>query len=174
MPQPAEVLTGFAPVLPKKPKVLVLGSMPGGASLNAQQYYAHPRNAFWPVMQALFDIDVQLPYAKRIDKLKAARIALWDVVHQCRRNGSLDTSIEPGSVIVNDIGGLLTRNKSIAAVFCNGGGAWQLLHRHFLRPNGDHIRIPVYRMPSTSPANARMSLQQKCIEWKLLRQALES
>jgi len=174
MPQ-REILTGFPPVLPAQPKVLVLGSMPGGASLDAQQYYAHPRNAFWPVMEALFQIDTGLPYPERLEKLKAAHIALWDVVHQCHRSGSLDTSIEADSVIVNDIAGLLRRHPTIVAVICNGGGAWQLLHRHVVRPAGaDGIGVPVYKMPSTSPANARLSLQQKTAEWQLLKQILES
>ena len=170
-----DVLTGFEPVLPARPKVLVLGSMPGGASLDAQQYYAHPRNAFWPVMQALFHIDTQLPYVQRVEQLKQSGIALWDVVHQCRRRGSLDTAIEPDSVVVNDIAELLRRNATIRGVFCNGGGAWQLLHRHFMRPiRASPINVPVYRMPSTSPANARLSLQQKCAEWQLLKQATDS
>jgi TDG/mug DNA glycosylase family protein len=171
--QHSDVLTGFAPVLPRLPRALVLGSMPGGASLAAGQYYAHPRNAFWPVMQSLFGIDAGLPYEQRIEGLRLAGIALWDVVYQCRRKGSLDTSIEPASVVVNDIAALLATHTSIRAVFCNGGGAWQLLQRYFVRP-GRHPDIPVYRMPSTSPANARMTLQQKCSEWRLLKHTLES
>jgi len=175
MQQQSEILTGFAPVLPNAPKVLVLGSMPGSASLVAQQYYAHPRNAFWPVMQALFQIDLHLPYEERIEKLKTEQIALWDVVHQCRRNGSLDTAIEADSVIVNDIAGLLRHNIGIVAVFCNGGGAWQLLQRYVVRSASEsHVRVPVYKMPSTSPANARMSVQQKFLEWQLLKQVIES
>jgi len=175
MLQPNNILTGFAPVLPATPKVLVLGSMPGGASLTAQQYYAHPRNAFWPVMQSLFNIDTGLPYEERLERLKNAGVGLWDVVHQCRRSGSLDTAIETDSVVVNDIAGLLQQNATLAAVFCNGGGAWQLLHRHFLRPgSANSIHVPVYKMPSTSPANARLSWQQKCIEWQPLKQAVES
>jgi len=175
MQRQSETLTGFVPVLPSAPKVLVLGSMPGGASLVAQQYYAHPRNAFWPIMQTLFQIDLRLPYDERIEKLKTERIALWDVVHQCRRNGSLDTSIEPDSVVVNDIAGLLRQNIGIVAVFCNGGGARQLLQRYFLRSTSENdIRVPVYKMPSTSPANARMSVQQKCLRWQLLKQVVES
>lgn len=168
-----EVLTGFAPIVPQQPRVLVLGSMPGGASLNAQQYYAHARNAFWPLMAVLFDIDRDAPYENRIEKLKANGIALWDVVHQCRRSGSLDTSIEPDSVVVNDIAGLLQQHTTIAAVFCNGGGAWNLLHRYFLKPsNSQRINVPVFKLPSTSPANARLSLQQKCVEWQIVKQTL--
>jgi hypoxanthine-DNA glycosylase len=168
-------LTGFPPVVPHKPKVLVLGSMPGDASLNARQYYAHPRNAFWPVMQALFGIDSKASYENRIEQLKAVRIALWDVVHQCCRSGSLDTSIELDSVVVNDIDGLLRQNPTIAAVFCNGGGSWTLLRRYFLKPSiARRVDIPVYKLPSTSPANARLSLQQKCVEWQLLKQVVEA
>lgn len=169
------ILTGFAPIVPKMPRVLVLGSMPGDASLNAHQYYAHPRNAFWPVMQALFGIDAGAPYESRIEQLKAAHIALWDVVYQCHRSGSLDTAIEPDSVIVNDIAGLLRQHPTIAAVFCNGGGAWTLLRRHFFKSaNKPGIDIPVYKLPSTSPANARLSLQQKCVEWRQLEQLLKA
>jgi hypoxanthine-DNA glycosylase len=174
------ILTGFPPIVPKTPRVLVLGSMPGDASLGAQQYYAHPRNAFWPVMQALFGIDIGAPYENRIEQLKAADIALWDVVHQCHRSGSLDTAIELDSVIVNDIAGLLQRHPTITAVFCNGGGAWTLLRRYFLTMENlkpaskPYINIPIYKLPSTSPANARLSLQQKCIEWQLLKELVKA
>lgn len=175
MPIQREILTGFAPILPKQPRVLVLGSMPGGASLDAQQYYAHPRNAFWPVMQELFGIDSNAPYESRTEQLRAKHIALWDVVHQCCRIGSLDTAIERDSIVVNDIAGLVQQHATIAAVICNGGGAWNLLHRYFLRPsNARRITVPAHKLPSTSPANARLSLQQKCVEWRLLKQILET
>lgn len=168
----SDVLTGFPPVVATAPRVLILGSMPGDASLGAQQYYAHPRNAFWPIMQQLFGIDASLSYDERIDGLKSGRVALWDVVHQCRRPGSLDSSIQGGSVVVNDIAGLLAQYPGIVAVFCNGGTAWQLLQRHFLsQRSAMRINIPVHRLPSTSPANARMTLRQKCVEWQCIKDA---
>ena len=165
------ILTGFAPVVPAQPKVLILGSMPGEASLHAQQYYAHPRNAFWPVMQMLFDIDRELHYEARIQQLKVHGVALWDVVYQCRRAGSLDAAIEIDSIKLNNIGSLLQSCPEITAIFCNGGKAWDLFRRHFFK------RVPSIRpamimakLPSTSPANARLSLQQKSVAWQKVKQ----
>lgn len=170
MPQAdAALLTGFAPILPPTPRVLVLGSMPSEASLSAGQYYAHPRNAFWPIMRVLLQLDASTTYADCVAALQRHGVALWDVVHQCRRVGSLDSAIDMSSVVLNDIGGLLQQHASIRAIFCNGGAASDLFQRHFGKQLPQLGRdIQVLRMPSTSPANARLSLQLKCEYWRVL------
>ena len=175
MPRHSDVLTGFAPILPAVPRILILGSMPSEASLDAGEYYAHPRNAFWPIMQLLLGFEPGLPYARRVEHLQQAGIALWDVVHQCRRRGSLDSAIDNDSIVVSDLAGLLLRHPQLRAVFCNGGTAWQLYQRHFCKhAKPSPITLPASKLPSTSPANARLSLQQKCEQWRVILKFLEN
>src|SRR5689334_12191637 len=83
----------FPPIVADNSKVLILGSMPGVASIKVRQYYAHPRNAFWPIMGALFGVDPLLPYPERIARVRAAGVALWDSLQACVRPGSLDSAI---------------------------------------------------------------------------------
>ena len=97
----AEVCS-FPPLCGPRARILILGSMPGRASLAAQQYYAHPRNAFWPIIEAALGIDRDLPYAQRCRQLIAKDIAVWDVLQSCFRPGSLDADIDPASIMPND------------------------------------------------------------------------
>jgi len=97
------IVTSFPPIAKPSASILILGSMPGIASLEATQYYAHPRNAFWPIMADLYGFEVTLPYPARIEALKAANVALWDVLQQCERQGSLDSAIKKASRIPNDL-----------------------------------------------------------------------
>lgn len=154
----------FAPIADDRARVLVLGSMPGVASLEAQRYYAHPRNLFWPIAGALFGFDPRLPYGQRISYLTAAGIALWDVVGECVRPGSLDARIEAGSVISNDIAALLARFPSITRVRFNGAAAETLFRRHVaptLTASPD-----LRRLPSTSPAHAALGFDAKLAQWR--------
>lgn len=154
-------LVGLAPVFDAQARVLVLGSFPGAASLQAAQYYAHPRNAFWPVMAALTG-DASLAgraYAERLQVLKHHRIALWDAVAACRREGSLDTAIE--SAEPSDLAALVARLPALCAIACNGA----LAHRQTLLALGDPA-VPVLRLPSTSPAHAGLSLAAKIEAWR--------
>ena len=162
---------GFAPVLGAEPRILILGSMPGIASLEAQQYYAHSRNAFWPIMQAIFDIDVQQPYERRIAGLIEQRVALWDVLASCVRRGSLDSSIDQTTVQANDLSGLLSAEPSISAIFFNGQMAETVFKRHVLASfDGAQASLPRCRLPSTSPANASWSFERKLAAWRVVRQ----
>ena len=158
---------GFPPVFSPNAEVLILGSMPGVRSLEQQQYYAHPRNAFWRIMQALYGVDAQAPYRRRLEQLRAGRVALWDVIASCRRAGSLDQRIEAGSVVVNDFADLLGRCPGIARIGFNGTMAADAWRRHVapsLPPAA--AAVPTVLLPSTSPAHAAMSVDDKCRAWR--------
>lgn len=162
---------GFAPLSGAGARVLILGSMPGAASLAAGAYYAHPRNAFWPIMGALFDAGPALPYAERVARLMAARIAVWDVLAACERPGSLDADIVRESVQVNDFATLFAAQPGLTHVFFNGGAAERLFARHVVaRPRDPGCAF--VRLPSTSPAHAGLDRAAKLAAWSAVAQAL--
>lgn len=160
---------GLPPVVGDAPRVLLLGSMPGAASLAAQAYYAHPRNAFWPLLGELIGLDPTAAYPERLAALTAAGLALWDVIGACRRRGSLDSTIDPDSIVVNDIAGLVRRAPTIRTVITNGGLAARLYRRHLA---ADLTTLTWQALPSTSPANARGGLAAKRTAWAPLADAL--
>ena len=140
----------FPPVVGAHARVLVLGSMPGAASLRAQQYYAHPRNAFWPIMGQLVGFAADAPYPERTAALVAAGYAVWDVLASCRRAGSLDSAVERDSMVANDFGAFFAEHPSIETVFFTGGAAQANYRRlAFVSPTVRYVRLP-----STSPAHA--------------------
>lgn len=152
-------LVGLPPVIAHGTRLVVLGSFPGVASLRAQQYYAHPRNQFWPIVGRLLGIDlVALPYAARLAAIRARGLGLWDVYAACVREGSLDSAIEAAEP--NDLAGLRRRAPSLAAIAHNGGESAR--HMRITAALG----LPVYRLPSTSPANASWSLERKLEAWR--------
>jgi len=162
-----ELLTGFNCVADENAKILILGSMPGAISLKQQQYYAHPRNAFWKIMESLYGIPLETEYSQRIELLKQNGIALWDVVHQCIRQGSLDTNIQSDSVQVNDFKELFQFSTGISRVYFNGGKSAELYKKKVLSSAITGLQHLQYtQLPSTSPANARLSFQQKLTEWR--------
>ncbi|MGB3394292.1 MAG: DNA-deoxyinosine glycosylase [Stenotrophomonas sp.] len=147
-------------------RVLVLGSMPGAASLQAARYYAHPRNRFWPLMGALCRFDPQLDYPQRLVLLQQAGIGVWDVIGQCRRRGSLDADIVRGSERPNPVAELVARLPQLAAITCNGALAMQAFKRHVQPALPAGMRgLQVLALPSTSPANAAWSLPRLALEW---------
>ncbi len=155
-------LTGFAPVVAPDARLLLLGSFPGHASLAAAQYYAHPRNQFWPLLAALTGLPLtSLAYDERLDAVKRACIAIWDVNQSCTRVGSLDSAIR--SAAVNPFTDLLARAPGIAAVGFNGQAAAR--HQDWFHAAG----MRTYRLPSTSPAHASLSFTQKLERWSVLR-----
>jgi hypoxanthine-DNA glycosylase len=145
--------------------VLILGSMPGAASLRAGEYYAHPRNLFWRILGELVGAAPGLPYRRRLGRLREARIALWDVLESCARPGSMDADIEHGSVVPNDLAGFLARHRRITRVFFNGSTAERYFRRHAL-PLLAGRRVQCARLPSTSPAHAGLSFAQKLAAWR--------
>lgn len=144
---------------------LILGSMPGVQSLNQQQYYAHPRNAFWSIMQAITGVDADANYNLRCQALLQHGIALWDVLASCRRIGSLDSAIEKHSIIVNDFAQFFSDNDKLQQVLLNGGAANQLFQRHVVKPGLCPKHIDTHACPSTSPAHARLNIDQKKQHW---------
>ena len=163
-----ERIFGFPPVVGEQPCILILGSMPSVKSLEDTQYYAHPRNAFWRIQAALFDEEFTLDYETRLLRLKRHGIALWDSVASCVRPGSLDTAIT--QALPNDIPSLLHENPSIGHIFFNGRASQQVFLRHH---KALAQRIPTTPLPSTSPAAAALTFEQKLGAWRAILAALE-
>jgi len=157
----------FAPVSAPDATRLILGSMPGARSLADAQYYAHPQNVFWRIAGALFEFDSALPYAERCEALRTARVALWDVLRECVRPGSLDSAIVETSIEPNDLAGFLDAHPAIQLICFNGAKAEQSFSRHVLpRLSDRHRDIPRHRLPSTSPAHAGMDFETKLARWQ--------
>jgi hypoxanthine-DNA glycosylase len=157
---PASTLVGLAPLVSPATRVLILGSFPGARSLQTQQYYAHPQNQFWKILQAIWPssprIDCATSYEKRSEWLLARGLGVWDVYASCQREGSLDTAIR--DAVVNDIAGL--RLPQLAAIAHNGGESYK--HAKHTASLG----VPVYKLPSTSPANASWTFERKLAAWR--------
>jgi hypoxanthine-DNA glycosylase len=180
---PAARLVGLPPVVSADTVVLVLGSFPGAASLRLGQYYAHPQNHFWKILQALWPRHPLPPpgpdgYAARCGWLLARRLGLWDVYGSCEREGSLDTSIRHPQV--NDFARLHLACPRLAAVAHNGGESYR--HARAVLDSFSHLRsgegcgatvgaIAAHRLPSTSPANASWSFERKLAAWADLMSA---
>jgi hypoxanthine-DNA glycosylase len=144
------LLRGFPPVADARARTLILGSFPSAQSLVAGQYYANPRNAFWSITGELFGFQAAGPYDRRLAELQSHGIALWDVLHACRRGGSADSAIDPKSLVVNDFGEFFADYPAITVVYFNGVKAAELYRRLASAPDEIHY----HRLPSTSPAHA--------------------
>lgn len=156
---------GFPPVADVRARVLIVGSMPGRASLAAAQYYAHPRNAFWPILTAICGVAPTAPYERRIAALRTHGIALWDVLHACARPGSLDADIDEATIVVNDFAAFLAAHARIATVLCNGGTAFASWRR-YVHPTLRGVALTVRQLPSTSPAHAAVTVADKLAAWR--------
>jgi hypoxanthine-DNA glycosylase len=158
------MLTSLPPVVDDATRVLVLGSMPGVLSLQMQQYYAHPRNAFWRIMNDVIGVDPDADYQARLRHLLDAGIGLWDVLHLCDRPGSLDSAIVRETMEPNDFERFFTEHRCIVRVCFNGAKAAQ----EFARLVEPRLKSPVecHRLPSTSPANAATSFEAKLRSWR--------
>lgn len=165
MPKPpmpidsAAPLRGLPPVAGPNTRLLVLGSFPSEASLRAQQYYAHPRNQFWPLLSALFGVDLgAMPYARRLEEVQARGLGIWDVYAACEREGSLDASIRHARP--NELGALVARLPLLQGIAHNGGES----ARSLARTRG--LAAHCWRLPSSSPANASWSFERKLAAWR--------
>lgn len=152
-------LRGLAPVIVAHTRLVVLGSFPSTASLAAGEYYAHPRNHFWPILSALWNQDLRgLPYRRRLAVVRERGLGIWDVYASCRRDGSLDSAIEDARP--NDLAALLRRAPGVQAFAHNGGESARAMRVTAA------LGVAVYRLPSTSPANASWSFERKLAAWR--------
>ncbi|HJV94583.1 MAG TPA: DNA-deoxyinosine glycosylase [Albitalea sp.] len=152
-------LKGLAPLIAPHTRLVVLGSFPSVASLAAGEYYAHPRNHFWPLLSALWGVDLRaLPYQRRVDEVLRRGLGIWDVYAHCQREGSLDSAIHDAEF--NVLGDLVQRAPQLQAIAHNGGESARAMR--FTRSLG----VAVARLPSTSPANASWSFERKLAAWR--------
>ena len=162
MTQTQPVLQGLPPLLNHDTRLVVLGSFPGVASLKAQQYYGHPHNQFWKIVATLLSPNaadvLSMPYGERTQWLLKQGVGLWDVYAACERQGSLDANIHNAQP--NDLPSLRARCPALVAIAHNGGESFK--HAKLTRALG----LPVYRLPSTSPAHASWSFQRKLDAWR--------
>ncbi|HET7667082.1 MAG TPA: DNA-deoxyinosine glycosylase [Mycobacterium sp.] len=156
-----DLLYGLRPIIGKRAEALILGNMPSVMSLGAQQYYANPRNAFWRIAGDIFGFAASAPYEERVSTLTANGIAVWDVLRSCRRVGSLDSAVEPNSMVANDFGQFFEQQPRITRVFFNGAAAEKNFNRLVrVAPDLDYLRLP-----STSPAQT-MRYADKLAVWR--------
>jgi TDG/mug DNA glycosylase family protein len=164
--------TGFPPISRADARILILGSMPSRESLARGRYYAHPRNAFWPIICDLLEIRSN-EYAERAAQLVARRVALWDVLQECFRPSSLDSDIEENSIVTNDFPAFFRDHPEVGAVYFNGAKAEAVYRKRVLpRLDTEPAGLPMHRLPSTSPAHAGMSIEQKKQAWRGILQEL--
>jgi hypoxanthine-DNA glycosylase len=155
----SDLLHGFEPTADARTRLIVLGSFPSVASLATGERYAHPRNAFWPILSELWGEDLRkMPYSERCECMLARGLGAWDVYASCEREGSLDSAI--ANAQVNDFARLKTLAPKLQAIAHNGGES----ARH--RKHTEALGLPVYALPSTSPANASWSFQRKLEAWR--------
>ena len=158
----------FAAVARHDAVVLILGSLPGRESLERHQYYARRANQFWPIMGELVGALPELPYEERLEKLRAHRIALWDVCASAVRLGSLDSAIQAPEI--NDFAGFLAGHPALRLICFNGAKSEALFRS--LAPPGLPAGLRYERLPSTSPAFAAMRPAEKAVRWRAVLQDL--
>lgn len=158
-----QLCQSFLPNIDEKSEILILGSMPGVKSLDEQQYYAHPQNRFWKLMGMFCHTDnlAELSYKNKLQILLKNKIALWDVIQSCSRKGSSDFNIK--NETPNDIQGLLKKFPNVKVICLNGNKAYSAFKKHFPRILEQY---KCYKLPSTSPANARYKLEDLYKEWQ--------
>ncbi len=160
------VVTSFDPITNPDATILILGSMPGVASLAAQQYYAHPRNAFWPIMSVVLGIDLSLSYDARVKALQQTHVAVWDVLQQCERAGSLDSAIQKETRYPNDFRSFFQQHQQLKTILFNGAEAEKSFKQTVLLAF-EQLDYQLVRAPSTSPAYT-LSLAEKIKRWQAL------
>jgi TDG/mug DNA glycosylase family protein len=159
-------LSGLAPVVDAQSRILILGTFPSQLSLKRGEYYANPQNQFWKIMENLFEIPAHSPYHERIRELQSEHIALWDVIRTCRRTGSSDAAIiddEP-----NDLPGFLEHHPQLRYILLNGKRGFPWIRR-FVKADQLPHHLVIECLPSTSPANARYTLEEKIRKWQILK-----
>ena len=161
-------IRGFPPISRPHARTLILGSMPSRESLAQRRYYAHPRNSFWPIVGGVFGL-TDTDYQKRADQLTGKGVAVWDVLKTCFRSGSLDSQIDDRSIETNDFRRFFADHPDVSRIFFNGAKAESLYLKHVLPGlEAAAAAIKRQRLPSTSPAHASMSLEQKKEAWRVI------
>ena len=161
-----KLLQGFPPVAAPDARVLILGSMPGVASLEATQYYAFQRNVFWKIMGDLFAAGPELDYLTRLRRLVGHHIALWDVIANCHRPGSLDSAIAEDRMVTNDFDSFFRQHPHIDHVYFNGQKAASLFSKKVIPGLERHFEYQA--LPSTSPAYAAKNYAAKLKAWSVI------
>ncbi len=171
-PAASERVSGFAPIAAPDARVLILGSLPSRLSLQKQEYYGNPRNAFWSVMGELLGAGPELPYATRTETLRRCGVAVWDVLRSAARSGSMDATIESERAKANDFQTFYKEHPDLELVCFNGRKAAELYERLVARRGiGTILAIEMKTMPSTSPAHASMTYAEKLRHWSAIRRA---
>jgi hypoxanthine-DNA glycosylase len=166
LPHPTNEPAGLPPVASRDAMVLVLGSYPGAQSLATRRYYAHGQNRFWATMGRIVGVQESAPYEERLCALRAHRVALWDVLATCEREGSMDADIVPDTEVVNDFAGFFARHRAIRGVCFNGRTAAALFARHVLPEDfWGESDLLFQVLPSTSPAHAAMRARELADHW---------
>jgi len=161
-------IQGFPPICRSDAHTLILGSMPSRESLARQKYYAHPRNSFWPILTRLLGITTT-DYADLTLQATEGGIAIWDVLQACIRRSSLDSDIDDRSIITNDFRAFFELHPGITRVFFNGAKAESVYRKHVLPAlPARQAKMNLQRLPSTSPANAGMTVEQKLEKWRVI------
>lgn len=137
--------------------------MPSVMSLAAAEYYGNPRNAFWRIAGELFGFEVDEPYPRRVEALRRNGVAVWDVLHSCRRPGSLDSAVDPASMVANDFAAFFAAHPAIERVYFNGAAA----QHNYARLVRIDAEVSYLRLPSTSPAQT-MSYTDKLAAWRVV------
>lgn len=161
------LLSSFQPIIDERSRVLILGSMPGVESLEKQQYYANPRNQFWKIMYFLFAEEPDQNYEEKVSFIKSKEIALWDVIENCYREGSLDSNIREEHA--NDVKGLIKAYPNIETVMFNGAKAYDIYEKRIGFDAKSNLTFQ--RLTSSSPANTKR-YEEKLREWSIIRNFL--
>jgi TDG/mug DNA glycosylase family protein len=157
-----DLIAAFPPILEGSPEIMILGTMPGGKSLELGQYYSHPQNQFWRLMGDIYGAARELPYAERIKTLTDNRVAVWDVLKTCVRAGSMDANIK--NPIANNFNIFFSGYPSIKVVVFDSGTAANF-YKRLVAPTAT-FRMEYRRVPSPSPAHARLRYEEKLTLWK--------
>lgn len=153
---------GLPPIVGAGARVLLLGSFPSERSLETGEYYANRRNQFWRLLGELLGFDAAAPYDARVAAVREGGVALWDVIHRCRRLGSMDAKIDRNSLEINDFGSFLAEHRGVERVFVNGLTAFALYEKHVAGG------LPAVRLPSSSGAAASVPFDDKLAAWSAL------
>lgn len=167
------ILTGFNAIVSPQAKILILGSMPSKTSLEKVQYYGHPQNSFWFIIESLFSKKRNLDYQHRVELLHKNNIAVWDVLKNCQRSGSLDSAIEKNSMVANDFTAFFTALPTLKCIFFNGAKS-EIEYSRQVFPGlpGQFKQLESHRLPSTSPAMATLKPDEKLECWSIIKNYL--